>query len=167
MARKEKIGKGLQDTGTWGGVGEGADLAKLQMGFPRAGSLFRGLVLSRFSRVRHPATLWTVACQAPLSMGFSRQAYWSGLPGPPPGDSPTPGIDLVFHYVSCIAGGFFTTRATWEAPIPICREEDKGIVWAEPWRAPNLSPSFAGERMEDQRGAGLVDVLGSESKFIG
>ena len=124
-------------------------------------------VLSRFSRVRHPATLWTVACQAPLSMGFSRQAYWSGFPGPSPGDSPTPGIDLVFHYVSCIAGGFFTTRATWEASIPICREEDKGIIWVEPWRAPNLSHSFAGERMEDQRGAGLVDVLGSESKFMG
>ena len=46
MARKEKIGKGLQDTGTWGGVGEGADFAKLQMGFPRAGSLFRGLSVS-------------------------------------------------------------------------------------------------------------------------
>ena len=38
------------------------------------------------------ATLWTVACQAPLSMGFSRQEYWSGLPCPPPGDLPNPGI---------------------------------------------------------------------------
>ena len=37
-------------------------------------------------------TLWTAACQAPLSMGFSRQEYWSGLPGPPPGDLPSPGI---------------------------------------------------------------------------
>ena len=42
--------------------------------------------LSRFSRVRLFATLWTVARQAPLSMGFSRQEYWSGLPCPPLGD---------------------------------------------------------------------------------
>ena len=40
------------------------------------------------------ATPWTVACQAPLSMGFSRQDYWSGLPFPPPGDLPDPGIRL-------------------------------------------------------------------------
>ena len=38
------------------------------------------------------ATPWTLACQAPLSMGFSRQEYWSGLPCPPPGDLPDPGI---------------------------------------------------------------------------
>jgi len=36
--------------------------------------------------------MWTVACQAPLSMGFSRQEYWSGLPCPPPRDLPNPGI---------------------------------------------------------------------------
>ena len=39
------------------------------------------------------ATLWTVACQVPLSTGFSRQIYWSGLPFPPPGDLPDPGIE--------------------------------------------------------------------------
>ena len=39
------------------------------------------------------ATLWTVACQPPLSMGFSRQEYWSGLPFPSPGDLPDPGIE--------------------------------------------------------------------------
>ena len=48
--------------------------------------------LSRFSRVQLFATPWTVACQAPLSMGFSRQEYWSGLPFPSPGDLPDPGI---------------------------------------------------------------------------
>ena len=42
------------------------------------------------------ATLWTVACQAPLSMGFSRQEYWSGLPFPSPGDLPNPGIEPGF-----------------------------------------------------------------------
>ena len=49
-------------------------------------------VLSCFSHVWLFATLWTVACQAPLSLGFSRQESWSGLPCPPPGDLPHPGI---------------------------------------------------------------------------
>ena len=47
-----------------------------------------------------------VACQVPLSMGFSSQEYWSGLPCPPPGDLPHPGIE---------PGCLFTTSATWEA----------------------------------------------------
>ena len=46
------------------------------------------------SRVRLFATPWTVAYQAPPSMGFSRQEYWSGLPFPSPGDLPNPGIEL-------------------------------------------------------------------------
>ena len=50
------------------------------------------LLLSHFSCVWLCATLWTVACQAPLSMGFSRQEYWSGLRFPSPGDLPEPGI---------------------------------------------------------------------------
>ena len=45
------------------------------------------------SHVRLFATPWTVACQAPLSVGFSRQEYWSGLPFPSPGDLPDPGIE--------------------------------------------------------------------------
>ena len=49
-------------------------------------------VLSCFSCVQLFVTLWTVDHQAPLSMGFSRQEYWSGLPYPPPGDLPDPGI---------------------------------------------------------------------------
>ena len=48
---------------------------------------------SCFSRVQLFATLWTAARQAPLSMGFSRQGYWSGLPCPPPGNVPDPGIE--------------------------------------------------------------------------
>ena len=52
-------------------------------------------VLSCFSRVQLFGTLWTVARQTPLSMGFSRQEYWSGLPCPPPGDLPDPGIGPV------------------------------------------------------------------------
>ena len=52
---------------------------------------------------------WTVACQAPLSMDFSRQEYWSGLAVPSPGDLPDPGIEPASL---ASAGGFFTTSAT-------------------------------------------------------
>ena len=64
-------------------------------------------MLSHFSCVQLFATLWTVAHQVPLSMGFSRQEYWSGLPCPPPG-LPDPGIKFMSACISCIAGGFFT-----------------------------------------------------------
>ena len=47
----------------------------------------------RFSCVLLFVTPWAVACQAPLPMGFSNQAYWSGLPFPSPGDLPDPGIE--------------------------------------------------------------------------
>ena len=60
-------------------------------------------------------TLWTVACQAPLSMGFSRQEYWSGLPCLPPGDLPNLGIKPVSIMSPALADGLFTTSATWEA----------------------------------------------------
>ena len=64
------------------------------------------------------ATLWTVACQPPLSIGFSRQEYWSGLPCPPPGDLPNPGIKPASLASPVLAGRFFITSATWEAPGP-------------------------------------------------
>ena len=73
-------------------------------------------VLSCFSRVQLLVTLWTVVCQAPLSMGFSRPEYWSGLPCPPPGDLPNSGIELAFLMCPAMAGWFFTSSATWEAP---------------------------------------------------
>ena len=47
-----------------------------------------------FGRVQLLVTLWTVAHQAPLSVGYSQQEYWSGLPFPPPGDPRDPGIKL-------------------------------------------------------------------------
>ena len=60
--------------------------------------------------VSESTVLWTVACQAPLSMGFSRQEYWSGLPCPPSGDLPDPGTEPASLNVSpALAGGFFTT----------------------------------------------------------
>ena len=59
----------------------------------------------------------TIAHQASLSVGFSRQKYWSGLPDPSPGDLPDPGIKPVSLVSPALAGGFFTTSATWETPI--------------------------------------------------
>ena len=59
------------------------------------------------SLVQLCATPWTVAHQAPLSMGFPRQEYWSGLPFPPPEDLPDPGIKPMSP---ALAGGFFTTE---------------------------------------------------------
>ena len=63
-------------------------------------------VLSHFSRVQPCATLWTVACQAPPSIGFSRQEYWNGLPFPTPGIFPTQGSNLsllcLLHWVDSL-----------------------------------------------------------------
>ena len=69
-------------------------------------------VLSRFSHVQLFVTLWTVAHQLPLSMGFSRQGYWSGLPFPSPEDLPNPGIKLAFLTSPSLIDEFFTTSTT-------------------------------------------------------
>ena len=60
------------------------------------------------------ATPWTVAGQASLSMGFSRQEYWSGLPCPSSGDRRDPGIEPTSPMSPALAGGFLTTSASWE-----------------------------------------------------
>ena len=67
-------------------------------------------MLSCLSRVRLFVTPWTVAHQAPLSMGFSRQEYWCGLPCSPPGDLPHPRIEPVPLVSPALAGGFFTIQ---------------------------------------------------------
>ena len=60
-------------------------------------------------------TPWAVAHQAPLSMGFSRQEYWSELPFPPPGDLSNPRIKPAFLSPCALAGMFFIPGPTWEA----------------------------------------------------
>ena len=76
-------------------------------------------------RVQLFATPWAVAHQAPLSMGFSRQGYWSGLPCPPPGDLPDPGIKPASLTSSGLAGGIFTavsissSRGKWAHQGPL------------------------------------------------
>ena len=72
-------------------------------------------MLSCFSRVQLFATLWTVACQAPLSMGLSRQEYWSRFPCLPPGDLPNPRTEPMSLMSPTLVGGFFTFSATKEA----------------------------------------------------
>ena len=57
---------------------------------------------------------WTVACPAPLSMGFPRQEYWRGLLVPPLGDLPNPGLKPASPV---LAGRFFTTSATWDIQL--------------------------------------------------
>ena len=79
-------------------------------------------VLSPFSCVRLFATQWTVACQAPLSVGFSRQEYWSGLPCPHPGDLPGPGIEPASLMFTALAGRFFTKSATGK-PLSLSESE--------------------------------------------
>ena len=69
-------------------------------------SIFCACVLSCFSRVQLFVTLWTVARQAPLSMGSSRQERWSGLPCTPPGDFPNPGIGLASLMSPALAARF-------------------------------------------------------------
>ena len=73
-------------------------------------------MLIRFSCIQLYATLWAVACQAPLSMGSSRQEYWNGLPCPPPRDCPNPGIELMSFMSPELAGRFFITITIWETP---------------------------------------------------
>ena len=79
------------------------------------GTLSLFFFFKSLSRVQLFMTPWTGAHQAPLSIGFSRQEYWSGLPFPSPGDLPEALTS------PALAGGFFTTRATWEAPRCIKR----------------------------------------------
>ena len=83
-------------------------------------------VMSHPSHVQLFTTLWTVAHQAPLSMGFSRQKYWSGLPCPLLGDLPNPGIEPRSLKSPAFACGFFTTSTSWEDPRS--REGQKMIV---------------------------------------
>ena len=69
------------------------------------------------SRVLLFATPRTIAHQAPLSMGFPRQEYWGRLPFPSPGDLPDPGMEPTSPLSPALASVFFTTSATWEAPL--------------------------------------------------
>ena len=74
-------------------------------------------MVNHFSHVPLFATTWTVACQDPLSVEFSRHEYWSMLLWPPPGDLPNPGTWPASLLSSALTDMFFTTGTTWEAPF--------------------------------------------------
>ena len=77
----------------------------------------RTCMLTHFSHVQLFVTLWTVVCQAPLSMGFSRQEHRNWLPCPSPGKLPNPGIKLASFTSPTLAGRFFTTESSG-SPVP-------------------------------------------------
>ena len=86
-------------------------------------------MLHCFSHVQLFVTLWTVARQAPLSLRFSRQEYWSGVPGPPSGDLADPGIEPMSLMSPALAGGLFIrffifatsfTGAAYQIPFGFC-----------------------------------------------
>ena len=87
-------------------------------------------IRSHFSHVQLFATLWTVAHQAPQSMGLSGQEYWSGLPCPPPENLPDPGIEAVSLMSLAVAGRFFTTSATWTFSRVSCKCSHY-VVWGD------------------------------------
>ena len=66
------------------------------------------------------ATPWTIACQAPLTVGFSRQEYWSGLPFPSPGDLPGPGIKLVSFVSPELQADFITEPPVLLLTLHVC-----------------------------------------------
>ena len=89
-------------------------------------------VLRHLCHVWLSVTLWTTACQVPLFMGFSRQECWSGLPFPSAGDLLNPRTEPISFVSPALAGGFFTTSATWDPwwtpihtskPIPNIQED--------------------------------------------
>ena len=106
-----------------------------------------------FGRVWLFATPRTVALQAPLSMGFFKQEYWSGLPCPPPGDLPEPGMEPKTLTSPALAGRFFTESPTWKAqafnlssirwPARTLRPEARSTVFALPASLQPTRASFA------------------------
>ena len=74
------------------------------------------VVFQSLSRVQLFATLWTVAHQAPVSMGLSRQEYWSGLPCSLQGDLPDPGMEPASLKSGALAGGSLPLVPPWEDP---------------------------------------------------
>ena len=89
-------------------------------------------VLSHFSHVQLIVTPWTITRQAPLSMGFSRQEYWSGLLCLPPGESSGPRDQKASLRSPALADGFFTTITTWEASL-LCIRYVKYTINASSW----------------------------------
>ena len=104
-------------------------------------------VLSCFSRVQLFATPWTIACHTPLSMGFSKREYWSGLPCPPPGDLPDPGIKPMFPVSPALQADSLLLSQRG-SPLPSKRVKVKLLshvrLFATPWTVACQAPLSMG-----------------------
>ena len=98
-------------------------------------------MLIRCSRVQLFATPWTVALQAPLSVGLSKQEHWSGLPCSPPGDLPDPGVESPSPESPALAGGFFTTKPSGK-PIDSLWVDIKIVSGVLVWVSPDHVCNF-------------------------
>ena len=103
---------------------------------PLYGSNFTKSMLSRFGHVWLIATPWTEAHQAPLSMGFPRQEYWSGLPCPPPGNLPHPGAELPLQADS------FPTEPPGKPTGTVNKELQRLLPDTGRWEAGTESPQW-------------------------
>jgi len=108
------------------------------------------------SRVQLFETLWAIACQALLSMEFSRQEYWNGLPFPPPGDLPDPGIEPTSLASSALAGEFFST-------------EPLGRPWGSQGETRMQRPQdeLGGATEEELATKGDVEAMGGQAGGLG
>ena len=122
-------------------------------------------MLSHFSCVQLFATLWTVAWQAPLFMGFSRKEYWRELPFPSVGDLPDSGIEPACLTSPALEGGFFTTRTTADGDC--CHEMKRCLLLGRSCDQPRQHIKkqrhyFANKRLSSQ----TVVMYGCESWTI-
>ena len=131
-------------------------------------------LLCVLSRVWHIATPWTVARKVPLSMGFSRQEYWSGMPFPAPGYLPDPGMEPTsLESQVALAGEFFTTSATWEAHVvwitikeqsfleyPLHSGQIAKLLWRNPMSKVMPFSLYKGGKSNTEQ---LMNLLGAQS----
>ena len=127
-------------------------------------------MLNCFGPVRLFATLWTVAHQAPPSVGFSRQEYRSGVPSPPPGDLPNPGIKLASHTSPALADGFFSISTTWDLMSRMSpHKPGNGVLtsmWGRAWCLVRVKPKV-GEGSGEKGGQRVSEGQSLEAERAG
>ena len=131
-------------------------MACLGLSYSQIAPCVRCVRAKSLTHVRFCETSGTAACQAPLSTGFSRQGYWSGLPLPSLGDLPNPGVEPAPLTSPALASGSFTTSATWEArsvPCCCCCHFSRVRLCTTPETAAHQAPPSLGfSRQEHWRG---------------
>ena len=106
-------------------------MCQMPVALPRLWKIKMSPIASMFSHIQFSVTLWTVAHQAPLSVGFSRQEYWSGLPFPTPGHLPDAGIEPMSPESPALAGRFFIIVPPGKpCQCLLGREGAKPLVWS-------------------------------------